>query len=111
MFGRNMTINSLIQVNWQAIKNKREARAEKDNDRENKNRKFHKYKEGNLCLILAGGQRGNRKLQRKAEGPYKIIKVYKNGNVKIERGGYHENINIRRLKPCYDKSNDVNTLL
>ena len=37
VFGRDMTINSLIPVNWQAIKNKREAKAEKDNVREKKN--------------------------------------------------------------------------
>ena len=44
------------------------------------------------------------KLQKMAEGPFKITKVNKNGTVQINKNGYREIIHIRRLKPHYGKT-------
>ena len=41
------------------------------------------------------------KLSSPTEGPYEVIRVYTNGNVRIRRGNYDEDINICRLRPYY----------
>ena len=33
------------------------------------------------------------------EGPYKVVKGYRNGTIRIDRGAYTETIHIRRVKP------------
>ena len=44
-----------------------------------------------------------RKLNAPYTGPYRLLKNYNNGTVKIKRGVYEENIHIRRLKPYKKK--------
>jgi hypothetical protein len=38
-------------------------------------------------------------MSQPTKGPYIITKVNNNGTVEINRGSFHETINIRRLKP------------
>eukprot|EP00957_Ditylum_brightwellii_P020736 1563555-Ditylum_brightwellii.AAC.1 len=44
------------------------------------------------------------KLRRPTKWPYKIVEVYKNGTVKIQRRSYTETINIRQLKPYNERT-------
>ena len=39
-------------------------------------------------------------------GPYVIIQVYCNGTVRIQRGSMNERLNIRRLTPYFENSNE-----
>ena len=72
---------------------------------ENRNRWEHKYKEGGLVLIvILLYERGTKpKISKFAEGPYKVLKVFSNGTLRILRGSYEENISIRRLRPYYKR--------
>jgi len=69
------------------------------NDRENKNSIKHGYAVGDLVLIILDKQEHGPKLASLTEGPYKILKTYKNGTIKIQRGNYEEILSVRRLKP------------
>ena len=40
------------------------------------------------------------------EGPFEITRVHTNGTVKMKRNNYYETINIRRLKPFRENTND-----
>ena len=55
-----------------------------------------------LILLMSGKMRA--KLRRSTKGLYKIVEVYKNGTVKIQRRSYTETINIRRLKPYNERT-------
>ena len=65
--------------------------------KENTKRISHDYKVNHNILIYRDGI--FRKLDGPFLGPYKIIEVYTNGTVRIQRGIVTERINIRRLTP------------
>eukprot|EP00957_Ditylum_brightwellii_P000448 34710-Ditylum_brightwellii.AAC.1 len=78
----------------------------KNNERENEKRLEYEYRVGEYVLIVksASERRLQRKMNMPTEGPYKILKVFKNGTIKIQRG-YTEKINTRRVKP-YKKATE-----
>ena len=90
-----------------ALKEQRRVQALANNKKKNKKRLKHKYKVGDKVLIvLKPYERAKKpKISPPTEGPYKITKVYTNGNVRIARDGYEEDISIRRLRPYYSKTN------
>ena len=94
-----MTLNQVVQVNWETIRNQREKKAARDNQRKNYNRKEFEYRVGQKCWLVKNRTKRKAKLDKPAEGPFEIVQVYKNGTVKINRNGYLETISIRRLKP------------
>ena len=98
-FGRDMILNEEVKINWDSIKANREKKAQIDNEKENKTRKTFQYKKGDKCWIIKNKFERKRKLDKPTEGPYFIKKVFNNGTLKIDRNGYDETINIRRLKP------------
>ena len=67
--------------------------------KENTNQSRHKYKIGDQVLIASESY------ERATEGPYKVIRVYPNGNVRISCDGYDEDIDIRRLRPYLSRTN------
>jgi len=38
-------------------------------------------------------------MNKPTKGPFIVTKVHHNGTVEINRGHFHETINIRRIKP------------
>ena len=104
VFKRNMLLNQAVKVNFETIKQYQENEARINNDRENKARKEFKYKVNSLCYIVKNKFECKSKLQKMAEGPFKITKVNNNGTVQIDRNGYREIIHIRRLEPHYRKT-------
>jgi hypothetical protein len=40
-------------------------------------------------------------MDKPTRGPFTITKVHDNGTVTIDRGNFHETINIRRIKPYH----------
>ena len=85
------------------LKQRRQRQAIENNKKENKNRREHNYKVGDLVLIIEKQyERAKRpKISSPAEVPFKIIQVYQNGNVRIRREGFDEDISIRRLRPYF----------
>ena len=100
-FGQDMLLRRKVIIDWQLLKEQRQKQAIANNIKENKNRRPHLYKIGDWVLIVEKQyERAKKpKLSSPTEGPYKILKVYTNSNVRIMRGQYEEDISIRRLRP------------
>ena len=105
-FGMDMIFRQKIKVDWQLLKEQRCNQSVANNRKENKNCLKHNYKVGDLVLIVDKSyERAKKaKLLSPTQGPYGIIKVYMNRNVRIRRGNYDEDISIRRLHPYYTRS-------
>ena len=105
VFNKDMIMQMHINIDWEKLKRKRIIATKKNNLRENKNRIDHEYQIGEQILIVR--KRSDRNTQQKlnlpTEGPYCITKTFKNGTVEIDRKGYLERINIRRIKPYRQK--------
>ena len=104
-FGMDMIYRHKIQIDWELHKLERIKQHIANNIRENRNRKPHEYKEGDLVLIqMLLYEKDNRpNCSKHAEGPYKVIKVFGNGTLTIQRGSYDETISIRRLISYYPR--------
>jgi hypothetical protein len=90
-------------ANWESISAKKRKQVQRDNQVENKHRQDHDYAVGDWVLIRCDGTDGDivPKLSQPTLGPYRIIQVFTNGTVKIQRHGYQERINIWRLIPFH----------
>jgi len=97
-FNHDMIMQTAIKVNWELVKQRKRELAVIANDRENKNCIQHAFGVGDLVLIILDKQERGPKLASPTEGPYKILKTYMNGTIKIQRGNYEEIISVRRLK-------------
>ena len=99
--GRDMILNQEVQVNWDGIKKYQENKAQIDNGREDAKCREHVYEEDMKCWIVKNKFERKSKLNKPAEGPFKILKVYQNqnGTVRLNRNRYEETINIRRDLP------------
>ena len=102
-FGMDMVFRQKIIVDWEKVKKPRQKQHIANNIKENRLRREHKYKEGDLALIIMKSHEINKKskISKLAEGPYKVLKVFKNGTLRIMRGEFGETIHMRRLRPYY----------
>ena len=104
-FGMDMIYRNQIKVDWELLKRERVKQHIANNIKENRSRREHKYKSGDLVLIvMLPYERGRKpKISKFAEGPYKVLKVNNNGTLRIQRGSFEETISIRRLRPYYKR--------
>ena len=97
VYGRDMLYDLAFKANWQDIKERKRARIEDSNKRENAKRIRHQYRIGDL--VTKDRNQLQPKLHRPRDGPYRIEKVYTNGVVKIRNGVISEKVSIRRINP------------
>ena len=97
VYGRDMLYDLAFKANWQDIKERKRARIEESNKRENAKRIRHQYRIGDL--VTKDRNQLQPKLHRPRDGPYRIEKVYTNGVVKIRNGVISEKVSIRRINP------------
>ena len=102
VFGRDMVLPIQFQADWAAIVQRKQQQIAKDNLRENKKRELHVYHTGDKVLITKPGIIP--KMSTPREGPYRILRVYTNGTVRVQRGAVAMRINIRRLTPYHDRT-------
>ena len=100
VFGRDMILPLTFKADWARIQLLKQQETNKNNERENKKRLPHKYNVGDQVLITYPGLQ--RKLKKKRDGPYPILRVFDNGTLRIKRGAIEETINIRRVTPYFD---------
>jgi transposase InsO family protein len=103
IFGRDMILPIQFKADWAAIIERKRSQVAKDNTRENKTRVPHVYNTGDLVLLTRPGILP--KLSTPREGPYKILRVFTNGTVRIQRGIVSQRVNIRRITPYNDRPN------
>ena len=71
----------------------------KNNQRENKTRHSHSYKQGDKILLRRGTEN---KYEVPYSGPHQVLEVYDNGTLRIQKGAVAETINIRRATPFHE---------
>ena len=103
VFGRDMVLPIRFKADWAAIIKRKQQQIAKDNARENNRRIRHTYKVGDKVLLTKPGILP--KMSTPREGPYKIIRVFTNGTVRIQRGVVASRVNIRRLTPYLEQPN------
>ena len=96
-FGRDAILNIQHEVNWKLIKQRKELRIKYNNQQENKKRKFHTYKVGDLITI--SNHSGSKYGQQANNGPFKIMAVNNNGTLSVKMNKVIDTINIRRVRP------------
>ena len=98
-----MIFRQQAKIDWQKLKRQRHDQSIINKKKENKNRVHHEYKIGDLVLIVQKPYERKRKakLSTPTEGPFPIIQIYTNGNVRIQRRNYQEDISIRRIRPYH----------
>ena len=101
VFGRDMIYPIQYIAEWDIIRKRKQALIDKNNERENSKRVDFDYIVGQRVLLI------NTDLQRKlddpTQGPFKIVQTHTNGNVSILCGSVIEHVNIRRIKPYFEK--------
>jgi hypothetical protein len=102
-----MIFRQAVKIDWQLLKEQRRKQSAANNKKENRTRLQHEYKVGDLVLIVEKTYERQKqpKLSSPTQGPYEIIRIYDNGNVRIRRGNFDEDISIRRLRPYYKSDN------
>ena len=92
-----MQLNIPIVADYEMLRQRRQARIDYNNNRENMRRRFKDYVAGDEVMILANNPK---KLDERAAGPYTIQQVHANGTITVQRnGGVVERVNVRRVKP------------
>ena len=99
-FYHDMIIPTDITVDWQAIRNHRIQRIQRDNQRENRTRVHHTYNVGDYVYLRNDNER--RPVHARTNfGPYRIVEVRNNGTLVIRKSSnYLETVHIRRVSPA-----------
>ena len=112
VFGRDMFMPVNFEADWAKIKQNKQNRIDRNNDRENQKRRDHKYSPGDLVTLERTGILPTLSLPRM--GPYPVIQAHDNGNITIQKQPFvTDRVNIRRCKPYNqlndDSENEINT--
>ena len=99
IYGRDMIFPIQHIADWEYIRQRRTKAIQKANTAENSKRKSYDYSVGNQVLILNTDIQ--RKLNSPTQGPFRILRVFANGTVSIQRGAVTERLNIRRIAPYH----------
>ena len=108
IFGRDMLFDIPFLANWTEIGRRRQELVDSSNARENRRRVPFDYQPGTKVLVIKNTDgKPLPKAEDKNEGPYEVTHVYTNGTVRIQRGTINERLNIRRLTPYFEGSEDA----
>jgi hypothetical protein len=72
IYGRDMFLPVSVDIDWESIKNRKQQKINKSNDRENSSREPHQYNPNDLVTLKKPGIL--RKLTIPRAGPYKVIR-------------------------------------
>ena len=99
-FHRDMILNIPLIVDFELLRQRRQALIDKSLLRANAKRIDHDYQPGDQALKLATD---TKKLDQRSLGPFPIERVHTNGTVVLRLNEHvTERINIRRIKPYRD---------
>lgn len=84
-------------ANWQNIEERKRLQMQRDNLKENARRVMHDYKVDDWVLLLRTNIQ--QKLAQPTSGPYRVIQVFVNGMLLIQKGRVRERVNVRRVIP------------
>ena len=103
------------EIDWEKIRQRKQLKIQQSKIRENSKRSLHLYDKGDMITLRKPGAIRCTLVLPK-QGPYKVIKHYENGSIKMEfEPNVVDRVNIRRCYPYYsmpeqDEQNpDANT--
>jgi hypothetical protein len=99
VFGRDAILNITHITDWEHIRQRKQARIDENNRRENLSRRAHNCSIGDKILVKA---RKNSKHELEHSGPHEITQVNDNGTVHFQKGIVNDVVNIRRIKPFHE---------
>jgi len=100
VFRRDMFMLVSANIDWDAIKQRKQRAIHKSNERKNSSRINHTYSAGDWILIKKPGI--IRKLLIPYLGPYKVVRHNENGTITYETEPFNNSIvNSRRAKPYH----------
>ena len=103
VFGRDMFSPVSVDVDWNAIREKKQLRINKNNNRENQKGIPHIYKKGDYVTLQKPGILQHLAIPR--EEPFKVMKHNNNGSIVIAKApAKFKNVNVRRATP-YNRKN------
>ena len=103
VFGRDMMLPIKYTANWKLIKERKQQRINDNNKRENKGRIPYNYQEGDLVMVkddILG-----KKFKVPFQGPFKVLRVFSNGTLRLQMNKIQDTVNIRRCHPYKTKTN------
>jgi Integrase core domain len=101
VFGRDMIFPTTYVANWANIAERKRDQMIRDNMRENAKRITYDYQVGDLVLLRKVDIQ--QKMKQPTSGPYRIVQVFVNGTVMIQKGRVRERVNVRRLVPYHQR--------
>ena len=97
VYNRDMIHDIPVHPDFTTLQAKRQAVIDTNLARANAKRVDHRYRINDLVLQI---QHSPDKLDERATGPYRVIEVFQNGMLRVDRGnGIHANLNSRWFKP------------
>ena len=104
VFNRDMILNIPLIANLEAIRDRRQHLINENLRRANAKRIEHNYDVNDRVMMV---EYDPTKLDAKTHGPYRIVRVFTNGTVKIQKSAHvQETMNIRKIYP-YRGPNEV----
>ena len=97
VFGRDAILNTKFEADWNFIRSRKQKIIKQNNLRENAKRLPHQYSEGDQILMKRESK--SKYGHASYDGPFTVVKVYKNGTVRIQKGAVTDTFNIRLIKP------------
>eukprot|EP00934_Nitzschia_sp_Nitz4_P003898 Nitzschia sp. Nitz4//scaffold257_size48314//306//683//NITZ4_007082-RA/size48314-processed-gene-0.28-mRNA-1//1//CDS//3329544427//3888//frame0 len=96
-FHRDMLLNLPIFADLALIQQRRQVLIDRNLARQNKRRRPFDYQPGQQVLIK---ELNPSKMNPKATGPFRIVKVFTNGTIEVQKDEHVvERLNIRRVVP------------
>ena len=105
--GADMLFRQRAIIDWEKVKEIHPKNSKQNNKRENSKRIAHEYKVGDKVLLLTPKYEHKylaKISDKRNKGPYKITKIYANGNLRLNFGDYTDIRNVRNVKPFYRKN-------
>ena len=100
VFGRDAITNIKYDADWNIIRQRKQEMIRRNNIKENSKRIAHEYQIGDKVLIK------NDELAKfrsdPYDGPYCIVAIRDNGNVRVDKGTTIKSLNYRLLKPYFE---------
>ena len=105
VFGRDMILPIKFKADWALITQQKQEIISKSNQVENKKRIPHEYNIRDKVLLEKPGKL--RKMSTPRTGPHRILRVFTNGTIIIDKGSFHQRVNIRRVTPYHEREENI----
>ena len=99
LFVRDAYLNTRFDADWNLIRQSKQKRINRDNERENSKRIPYTYRVGEPIVLKTAS---NTKYGKNPYvGPFRVIQVNNNGTVRYTDGTITDTVNLRNIHPYH----------